>query len=205
MPGLDWLNASALSIWGAPVSMAELLGFVLTLAMVACNMRVHPAAWPLAITGSLLYVLVFVSTRLYGQAMLQFVFIGLAFWGWAQWLRGIAHSALLVRHATPDTRWRCLAFTLGAWCVLGLGLGTASDSPLPWLDALPTAASLTAQWMLARKYIENWPLWVAVNALSVWLFALSGLWLTAVLYAVLALLALAGWWQWHKLQGRAHA
>ena len=70
---------------------------------------------------------------------------------------------------------------------------------MPWWDAFPTAGSLIGQWLLGRQYIENWPTWVAVNVVGVGLFAYKGLWLTVGLYALFALLALAGWRAWTRL------
>ena len=91
------------------------------------------------------------------------------------------------------------AATLAAWPLLGLLLAHATDSDVPYFDALPTVASITGQILLARKCVENWPVWVGVNVVSVALFAHKGLWLTVVLYALFAVLALLGWRAWRRL------
>ena len=90
-----------------------------------------------------------------------------------------------------------------AWPLLGLLLARTTDSDVPYFDALPTVASITGQLLLARKRVENWPTWVAVNIVSVGLFAYKGLWLTAVLYGIFALLALWGWRHWRRLAAPA--
>ena len=197
---------AAFTLWGSPVTWLEIVAFVLALAMVGCNLRVHVAGWPLAILSSLAYALLFADSKLYGEAALQFVFIALALWGWWQWLRGItaAGSALRVTHMTERSRGTALAATLLAWPALALVLHHTTDSDVPWFDALPTAASITGQVLLARKYVENWPVWLAVNLVSVALFAYKGLALTAVLYAVFALLSVLGWRAW-RLQALSHA
>ena len=82
-----WL-APAFTLWGSPVTGLEIVAFVLSLAMVAANLRVNPVGWPLAIASSLLYALLFADSKLYGEASLQLVFVALALWGWWQWLRG---------------------------------------------------------------------------------------------------------------------
>jgi nicotinamide mononucleotide transporter len=92
-----------------------------------------------------------------------------------------------------------LAAVLVAWPLLGAFLRRATDTDVPWWDALPTAGSLAGQWLLARKYVDNWPVWVVVNAVSVGLFAWKGLWLTAVLYALFLVMALWGWRAWQRL------
>jgi nicotinamide mononucleotide transporter len=198
------LLAPAFSLWGSPVTWVELLAFVLSLAMVVCNIRVNLMAWPLAIAASLLYFVLFWDSRLYGEAGLQIFFVVVAGWGWWQWRRGRAAdgSALRVRHLSGRARLGLLAAVLVAWPLLGSFLRHATDTDVPWWDALPTAGSLAGQWLLGRKYVENWPVWVAVNAVSIGLFAFKGLWLTVILYGLFLGLALWGWRAWNRLAAR---
>ncbi len=195
-----WL-APAFTLWGSPVTWLELVACVLALAMVVCNLRVNPLGWPLAVASSLLYALLFADSRLYGEAGLQLFFIAIAAWGWWQWLRGRGGDgqALRVHAMTSPQRWRALIATTAAWPVLALLLARGTDSDVPWLDALPTVASVTGQLLLGRKLVENWPVWLAVNVFSVGLFAYKGLWLTALLYALFALLSVLGWRTWSRL------
>ena len=196
----------AFTLWGAPVTGLEIVAFVLALLMVWANLRVNPVGWPLAIVSSLLYALLFADSKLYGEASLQLVFVALALWGWWQWLRGTtaAGVALPVRHLPPRQRLWAAAATLSAWPLLGLLLQHSTDSDVPFLDALPTAASVTGQILLGRKFVDNWAVWLAVNIVSVALFAYKGLWLTVVLYGLFAGLSVVGWRAWqHKVAGGA--
>jgi nicotinamide mononucleotide transporter len=201
------LFSPAFEAFGNPVTWTELLAFVLAVWMVICNMRVHVLAWPLALLSSLLYFLLFWSGKLYGEAALQIVFATLALWGWWQWLRGRDEHghALKVRVMTARTRWAALLMVLAAWPMLGLFLDSQTDSPVPYWDALPTVASLLGQYLLGRKYQENWGVWVLVNAVSVTLFAYKGYWLTVLLYAAFIPMSIAGWraWQRHLLPRQA--
>lgn len=194
------LLAPAYTLWGSPTTWLELVAFALALAMVWANMRVAPVAWPLAIASSLLYALLFADSRLYGEASLQLVFVAVSCWGWWQWLRGRGDGGapLEVHRLTNRQRVAVAAATLAAWPLLALLLSRATDSDVPWWDALPTVASITGQLLLARKAIENWPVWLAVNVVSVGLFALKALWLTVILYAVFAVLSLVGWRVWRR-------
>lgn len=196
------LFAPAFQAFGAPVTWLELVAFVLSLWMVACNMRVNPLAWPLAMISSALYALLFLDGRLYGQAGLQGVFIGFAAWGWWQWLHGTTAegAALRVRRLGRAGRWKALAVLALAWPLLALLLGSGTDSQVPWWDAFPTAGSLIGQWLLGRKYIENWIAWAVVNAVSVALFVHQGLWLTVLLYALFFVLSWAGWRAWRRIE-----
>ncbi|MBT9488807.1 MAG: nicotinamide mononucleotide transporter [Rubrivivax sp.] len=198
---LATLLAPAFTLWGSPVTGLEIVACVLAVWMVVCNWRVNPLAWPLAMLSSAAYALLFADFKLYGEAALQFVFIAVAVWGWWQWLRGrSSDGAALVVHRLPSRgRWQAVAATLLLWPLIALALQRFTDSDIAWLDALPTAGSLVAQVLLGRKLVENWPAWVAVNIVSVALFAVKGLWLTVILYAVFTVMAVVGWRTWARL------
>ncbi len=208
-PLLSAALTRAFTLWGSPVTWLECAAAALGIAMVLCNLRVNPAGWPLAIVSSLLYALLFADSKLYGEATLQLFFIAISAWGWWQWLHGTNTGtvtgingdgrALQVHRLHPRDCIVALASTLLAWPLLGALLDRMTDSDVPYLDALPTVASVTAQILLGRKLVENWPLWLAVNLFSMALFASKGLWLTVVLYGIFALLSIAGWRAWRRL------
>jgi nicotinamide mononucleotide transporter len=192
-----WL-APAFVLWGSPITWLEIVAVVLSIAMVWCNLRVDPTGWPLAIVASALYGVLFAASRLYGEATLQLLFIVVALWGWWQWLRGRGGDGQPLRVHRMSVRqigW-IGGLTLAVWPLLGIVLHRYTDSDVPYLDALPTAGSVAGQFLLGRKLIENWLVWLAVNVFSVGLFAVKGLWLTTLLYAVFALLSVAGWRAW---------
>ncbi|HEY9109737.1 MAG TPA: nicotinamide riboside transporter PnuC [Roseateles sp.] len=195
------LLAPAFTAFGSPTSWLELVAFVLAVWMVICNMRVNPLAWPLAFISSLLYFGFFWDGKLYGEAVLQLVFAALAVWGWWQWRFGRTRegAALTVRRLGLRGLVKPALLTLGAWPLLGLFLARVTDSPFPYWDAFPTVASLLGQWMLARKYEENWPTWIVVNVVSVVLFVLKGYWLTVILYAGFIPLSVIGWRAWRRV------
>lgn len=201
---LQPLFASPVTLWGSPVTWLEVVALVLSLAMVVYNIRVNPLAWPLAIVASLLYFLLFWQSKLYGEASLQLFFVAVALWGWWQWLRGTQAdgSSLRVRRLGGRGRLVALLALALAWPATALLLRHGTDSDVPWWDAFPTAASVIGQWLLGRKYVENWPAWVVVNVVSVALFAYKGLWLTALLYAVFVAMSVVGWRAWARLAAR---
>ena len=191
----------AFTLWGTAVSLLEVVAFALAIVMVVLNMRVNALAWPLAIISSLLYFALFWNSRLYGDASLQVFFALVALWGWWQWLRGrAADGAVLQVRALPVRgRWALLLALALAWPATGLFLKTFTDTDVPWWDAFPTAASVIGQWLLGRKYVENWPAWVVVNVVSVGLFAYKGLWLTTLLYTLFVAMSFMGWRAWARL------
>jgi nicotinamide mononucleotide transporter len=195
------LFASAFVVAGSSITWLEIVAFVLAVAMVVLNIRVNALAWPLAIASSLLYFLLFWNSRLYGDASLQIFFALIAGWGWWQWLRGTdaAGHALSVRRLGARGRVVTLVALIVAWPALALVLRRFTDTDVPWWDAFPTAASVLGQWLLGRKYVENWPTWIVVNVVATALFAYKGLWLTVVLYAVFVVMSMIGWRAWLRL------
>ena len=198
---MDHLLSPAFTLWGTATTWLEVLAFALALAMVVFNIRVNPLGWPLAIVSSLLYVLLFWNSRLYGDAGLQVFFALVGVWGWWQWLRGTqaAGTPLRVRHLAGRETALLLAATLAAWPLLGLFLDHCTDTDVPYWDAFPTTASIAGQWLLGRKYVQNWPAWLIVNTVSVALFAYKGLWLTVLLYLLFVAMSVAGWQAWRQL------
>jgi nicotinamide mononucleotide transporter len=196
----DFLFAEAFSVWGSATTWLEIVAVVIALAMVGCNIREIHWGWPLAIVSSLMYFALFWRSRLYGDAALQIFFAVVALWGWYQWLRGHRADGSVLR-VTRLTR-RGLALTVVAcallWPVTGFFLKTFTDTDVPWWDAFPTAVSLVGQFLLGRKFIENWAVWIVVNVVSVGLFAYKGLWLTVGLYVVFIALSWVGWKEWKR-------
>jgi nicotinamide mononucleotide transporter len=182
------------------MSSVEVVGFVLALAMVVCNIQKWHWGWPLAIASSVLYFFVFKDSLLYGEAGLQLVFAGLGVWGWWQWLRqgGDGQPALVVQRLTAWGWCWVLAISAAAWPALAWVLQRFTDTDVAWWDALPTALSLVGQVLLGRKYLENWWIWLVVNLISVALFAHKALWLTSVLYALFAVMSVWGWRTWRQ-------
>ena len=194
----ELLFTTAFTLWGAPTTWLEVVAFGLALAMVGCNIREIHWGWPLAIASSLLYFALFWRSKLYGDAALQVFFAVVALWGWSQWLRGRRDdgSALTVSRLSRDGLTRVILACAVLWPATGLFLKHFTDTDVPWWDAFPTAVSVVGQFLLGRKYIENWAVWIIVNAVSVGLFIHKGLWLTVGLYAVFIALSVVGWRAW---------
>ena len=185
---------------GLATSPLELISFVLAVTTVALNIRQKHWAWLFSIASSATYAVVFYDARLYGDMGLQFVFIAASVWGWHQWLHGGASAAPL---APTFLKAGGRAWSLAAWLALFVLLSSFldhyTDTDVPHADGFLTAGSLVGQLLLARKKVENWHVWIAVDVLYVGLYLYKGLVLTAVLYGVFVLLAIAGLRTWAAL------
>jgi nicotinamide mononucleotide transporter len=137
---------------------------------------------------------------------LQVIYLALSVYGWYQWLHGGEHhTALRVSRASPRLLATLAVLNLAAWLLLATIL-RQTDAALPRLDALLTTTSLVAQWMMTRKILENWFLWIAVDLVYVPMFISQRLYATAMLYSAFLVLAVMGVVEWRRslaTQGRA--
>ena len=133
---------------------------------------------------------------------LQVVYALLSAYGWYQWLHGGANrTELPVSRVAPRTAATLALLAAAFAAALGAFLSRTTNASLPWLDSSLTAASLAAQWMLTRKLLENWLVWIVADVVYVGMFLHKGLHLTAVLYAIFLALAVMGWLQWRRSLG----
>jgi len=179
------------------VSTIEIVAAVIGAIGVYLAVRQNIWSWPIGIVGVALYVIVFHRARLYADMGLQVIYIIISLYGWYQWLYGgPGRTTLKVTRAKPH-HYIILAVlgVSGAW-VTGLLLGRHTDASLPWLDSAVTSTSLVAQWMMTRKLLENWIVWVTVDLVYIGMFIYKELYPTAVLYVVFTILAAWGYIQW---------
>ena len=166
------------------LSPIEVIGFVSGVGCVWLAARENIWNWPVAIVNAISFIIVFFGAKLYADCGLQLVYIAISVYGWWSWLHGGRDRSELpvtrVRAGAPFPGWPWPPSL--ATAALMLLLRRFTDSTVPFWDALTTAMSLTAQYMLARKIIENWWLWMAADIIYVALYVYKALYLTAVLY-----------------------
>jgi nicotinamide mononucleotide transporter len=182
------------------MSMTEAAGFALAVVMVVCSIKELHWSWPLAIASSVLYFFVFQDSQLYGEAALQIVFAVIGLWGWWQWLRPSVFKTPGpdIQRMSPRAGLLTAITALTLWPLVALLLQHLTDSDVPWWDGFVTALSLVGQYLLGRKYLETWLVWILVNGVSIGLFAYKSLWLTVLLYAIFLAMSGVGWRTWHR-------
>ncbi len=189
----------SLTLFGLATTPLELISFVLAIVTVLLNIRRNHWAWLFAIVSSATYGVVFFNARLYGDCGLQLVFIVVSVWGWHSWLRGGAkHEPLRVTRLVRGGWVAAAAGWLAGFALLAVFLKTWTNSDVPYIDGFLTAGSLVGQVLLSRKKVENWHAWIIVDILYVGLYVYKGLMLTAVLYGLFVLMAVAGLRAWSR-------
>ncbi len=159
--------------------------------------------YPVALVAVAIYAAVFFEARLYSDALLQGFFFAANVYGWANWSRSQqAAGEVVVGTLDPWTRMRWLGSGTAAWLVWSALMHRYTDAAYPWWDGGIAIASVAAQILQARRAIESWWVWIAVDVASVPLYLAKGLWFTAGLYTVLLTLAVYGLLDWQRAAGR---
>lgn len=190
----------------------EILGFGTGLVCVFLASRRNVWNFPIGIANNIVFIALFFGHKLYAEVGLQVVFLVLGVMGWLNWVRAQHREDSagedFVRVAPARHVALAVLVGIGATALLVWLLGhTDSTTPIP--DAAITAFSLVAQFMLNMRWLQSWWVWIAVDVVSVALYAYKGLWITAALYLVfigLCVSGLLGWTKHHRaMQQAEHA
>ncbi len=177
----------------------ELAAAVITLVSIWLATRENIWYYPTGLVALLMYTWLFYGAKLYAESVLQVVCFALMVYGWYEWLHGGEHRTELPVTRTPQWAWLAgIAFGLAASAIVIAIQLKYTDNPAPYVDSSLLVWSLVAQWMTARKWIENWILWVLINTVSVPLYISRDLGYTAALYVGLWILAIFGYFQWRR-------
>ena len=180
----------------------ELLASGLALIGIFLQIRQNVWYWIVSIIVVSMYIYIYIGAKLYADMSLQVYFLVISFYGWYMWLFGNTQnhqrSELKVSRTTKRmigilTLIIIFLFIFIAWILI-----TFTDSDLPYWDSFTTALSFVATWMLARKILENWLIWILVDAVSIGIYIYKDLYPTAVLFLFLTVLAFVGYARWKK-------
>lgn len=165
--------------------------------LLAARNSVH--TWWTGVVGCSLFGVLFWQAQLYADVVLQAFFVGTSLYGWWHWTHGVAgQSAPVGRVALRVLGVLGIAAAMAA-LVYGALLHRFTDAYAPFADSAVLAFSVLAQFLLMRRRLETWPVWLVVNTIAVPLYASRGLELTAVLYTAYWFNAWRGWWHWRAV------
>jgi len=181
-----------------PFSLTVVAGFVTGGICVWLVVKENIWNWPVGILNNIFFIVLFLQARLFADTALQVVYIVLGILGWYWWLKGGKNkSKLKVANTPKQTMTWLIAISIISTAVLTYVLIKVNDSA-PFLDAVTTVLSLAAQFLLTKKYIQNWYFWITADVLYIYLYFSRGLTLTAILYAVFMTMCIVGLIKWQK-------
>ena len=196
-----------------PMSYIEFFGTIFTIWCVWLTVKARVLSWPVGIIGSILYLVLFYQIQLYSDLFEQVYFLITSFMGWWIWLHprtkaeGNKDNELKIsRNSFYGNLVLGVAVALGTGILMYITIHLNSWFPsyfpepaaYPFLDSFTTAMSFMAQWLLAKKKIENWVLWIIVDAIGMWLYWFKGVKFISLEYALFFILASKGLWDWIK-------
>ncbi len=186
---------------------AEWAAVTLALAYLLLAICQNPWCWAAAAVSSGIYLVLFARGGLVMQAALQLFYIGMAAYGWYAWRGGAVEEG----DTLPVTRWSparhalAIAAIAVATLVNGRLIAGNTGDPVSYVDALVAWTSVLATWLVARKVLENWLYWIAIDAIAAALYWTQGFHATAVLFVLYVVIAVRGYFAWRRdfLQGLA--
>ena len=180
--------------WGYEVSALELSAVITSFTAVLLGARGVRMTWPWYLISASLYAIFFYQVDLIASALLQFVFIGAAIWGWLGWKK----SGVLPRYMNNKERAIWLSALVASWLITAPALeniGAAATLP----DSFLLVSSTLAQAVMVLQRNETWIAWIVIDIFGTYHYANQGYWFTALLYGVFTVIAFFGLKRWKKL------
>jgi nicotinamide mononucleotide transporter len=179
----------------------ELLGFIFGLLYIILSIKQNIWCWPVGFITSALYIYVFFVSKFYADMGLQVYYLLVSIYGWYNWMFGARSKKqddLKISKIKLKPGIYLTIVTILLFGVISFILVNYTDSELPYWDSFTTAAGFVATWMLAKKIIEHWIIWVIVDFVSLGLYIYKGLYPTVILFTVYTILAILGYLEWKK-------
>ena len=186
----------------------EIAGVVIGLVYLYLEYKASIHLWIVSIIMPAIYLYIFFRAGLYADVGINLYYLLIALYGWAAWKYSFrlfgdkdnrASEELRISHATRKDWLKAGVGYFLAQLLIACALANFTDSDVVWADSFVAALSIVGMWMLARKVIEQWWVWLAVDLASAWLFAYKDLYFTATLYLLYAVIAIFGYKKWEKL------
>ncbi|MDM1485338.1 nicotinamide riboside transporter PnuC [Acinetobacter towneri] len=187
------------------MSVLEIIAVLISVLGVTLTIKQHIACWVVNFIACLLYAYLFFEYQLYGETVLQTLFMGMAIYGFYQWKTTQQDTqAIVIQTLSQNKMLQQLILSMGLGLIFGLSLMQWTQASVPLLDAQLAALSLLATYWTSRKYLATWLLWIVVDLLYVGMFIYKALFLTAALYVGFVVLAYLGWREWSKIRQQQH-
>lgn len=183
----------------------QIAGLLLGLIYLYLEYKANKNMWLVGMVMPMISTWIFFRKGLYADFGMSCYYFVMAVYGYIVWSFGISPKRnektehLKIRSVSTRVAVGSLVVMNLCWVVLYYGLSRFTDSTVPIPDAFTTAASIVGTWMLARKYVEQWIVWVVVDAVSTCLYIYKGIPFYALLYAVYTVIAVMGYFKWRRM------
>lgn len=177
----------------------DILGTTLGFWYIYLELKENAWMWVVGCVMPVIYFFVLWDKGVYGDCATEVYAFFAGLYGLYVWLtqKECTSGKMPITRTPIRMRYILIGITLTLWAVLAFIL-KHTDSTVAYIDALSTALYLVALWMLARKYIEQWWMWFACDALSTGLYLYKGVYGRALLYGTYTILAVYGYYRWKR-------
>lgn len=156
--------------------------------------------WPTGIVMVIIYVFIFYQNKLYSDMLLQIFFIVMQIYGWYTWSNNSNKTTKLeVSWLTFKEQLLWITGIIALSIVIGFCMKRYTNADLPYIDAATAAMSIAAQWLMTRKKIENWLIWIIADLIYIAIYLAKSLYFTTVLYLIFLILAYKGFITWKNI------
>lgn len=180
----------------------EILGTAIGVVYLYLEYKANAWLWVASIAMPAICLVVYYQAGLYADFGISIYYIIASLYGLICWLKGASKKEVDNHKITLTPRAMYLPLVVifaTIFLLIGYILRRYTDSNVPWADAFTTALSIVAMWMLARKYVEQWLVWIAADVACAVLYAYKDLWFTGCLYLAYAVIAVFGYRKWKRL------
>ena len=172
----------------------------LGLAYILLEYKANVWMWVVGFAMQSLGIVLYYQKGLYADCGMEFYYLAMTVYGFVAWMRHKQKTAdLPIRHMPKNTALAWIGIGLGAWLVIYLILSNFTNSTVPIADAFTTAFSIVGIWALARKYLEQWFVWIVVDIVTSVLYYHKDIPFKASLYALYVVIAVLGYFKWRKM------
>jgi len=178
----------------------QIVGAVLGIIYLLLEFRANIWLWVIGIIMPIVHGILYFKSGLYADFGMEVYYVLAGLWGLTQWHKKKEDSSFSPQ-PTPLRLWLpIVAVTLVLNGLIYLILVKFTDSTVPYFDSLTTALSITALWMLSRKYLEQWLVWLLVDLITTGLYTYKTLYITAGLYMIYSVMAVIGYRKWKNIK-----
>jgi len=181
----------------------EITGALISLLYLRLEYKASIWLWPVGVITPLIYIYIFLAGKLYAMMGINIYYLFASLYGWYCWKKNDSReSGYKIVRLPLHLVWKLFSIFAGLFVLIAWILARYTDNPVPYGDALVTALSIVAMWMLARKFAEQWLVWLVANMISAGLFFRMELYPTSILYVIFAVVSVFGYLKWRKHTGR---
>jgi nicotinamide mononucleotide transporter len=192
----------------------EIAAVAITIIYIILEFFQKKLMWIFGILSSIMYILVFFDSKIYADMCFNFYYLTMSFYGLILWVKEdktnddeklidefkseLTHERIVFRKLTKKDFIILSSAEVIIYLVLYITLSNLTDSPIPYADALLTSLNIVGTYMLTKRYLVQWHMWIAVNFLSIVIMYDRSLTLTSALYAVYTITSVIGYFKWKK-------